>query len=161
MLGSIISGLGALAGGALSAYGAHSANQMSREIAREQMGFQERMSNTAFQRSMQDMRQAGLNPILAANLGGASSPSGANAGSMQNVLGAGVSSAMQMRAMMADLRNTQSQTELNRALAGQASAQQTKTSSDTVRSWVETVGKGAKDLLPWLLYAGTRGKVKL
>jgi len=116
MLGSIISGLGALAGGALSAYGAHSANEMSRDIAREQMGFQERMSNTSYQRAMQDMRQAGLNPILAANLGGASSPSGANAGSMQNVLGAGVSSAMQMKALMADLEKTRSEISINKEI---------------------------------------------
>ena len=89
--------------GALNYAGQAGANRMNLQIAREQMAFQERMSGSAYQRAVEDMKLAGLNPMLAYSMGGASTPQGARA-QMMNALGAAVSSAMQARRLSADLK---------------------------------------------------------
>lgn len=109
-----VEALGSVAGGALNYYGAREANKMNLKIAREQMGFQERMSNTAYQRATQDMLSAGLNPILAYSQGGASTPSGASA-QMQNEMSGAVSSAMDVSRSLAELKNLKEQNENLRA----------------------------------------------
>lgn len=95
-LGSLLGGVGSIFGGKSSAEGQAKANIQNQIMAQNQMNFQERMARHAHRYEVTDLRKAGLNPILSGTGGaGSATPSGSTA-HMENVEGAGVSSAMQV-----------------------------------------------------------------
>jgi len=127
---AVIGAAGTIGAGIAGFAGSGAANRANQRMAREQMdfqreamaqqmGFQERMSSTAYQRAVQDMTKAGLNPMLAYMQGGASSPPGSMAGGstadMKNKLGAGVSSALQAASVHAMVDQNKAMTALLKA----------------------------------------------
>ena len=140
----LVGAAGDIIGGLIQDKGTRAANAQSLEIAREQMAFQERMSNTAYSRAAVDLENAGLNRILA--LGSpATTPSGASA-VMQNEsagLGGGIQgashSAAALRERRAMLKQIRQQTDVLAATEARENSQAvlnrdlaTKARADTI-----------------------------
>lgn len=109
----IAPGIGGAIGGAIGGHvDGQSAQKAADSRANQQMLFQERLSNTAYQRAMADMKKAGLNPILAGRLGGASTPSGAMAPILAPAM---ISAEASQHSALAAMKQAETQEELSKA----------------------------------------------
>lgn len=108
-------------------------NTFNAEQAQIDRAWQEQMSNTAYQRSVADMRSAGVNPALAMNNGGASTPSGAMASGSGAGLGASMSELMSLFMMKPQIRLMEKQGDaaLINAQANKESASAQTKNADT------------------------------
>jgi hypothetical protein len=146
---ALINAGGAILGGGISSLGQSSANRTNMKIAQQQMNFQERMSNTAYQRATTDMKKAGLNPMLAYSQGGASTPSGAAIQSQNSGagLGEGVSRASatafqkEMNEGQLKLLDAQTQAANNSAAKYGAEAANTMLMQDKLRKEIDLFKK--------------------
>ncbi len=117
--------------GIIGGFGQQSANKQNIRLSREQMAFQERMSSTAHQREVADLKAAGLNPILSAQKG-ASSPGGAQP-TVKNVGEKAVTSALGAL----QLANLSKTGKLIDAQTGEASARTTLTTHQAAKAQAE------------------------
>lgn len=106
---AIIGALGSVGVGIGSWFGQRSANKENERLSKEQMAFQERMSSTSAERSVEDYTRAGLNPALAYDRP-ASSPAG-SLSRVEDAVGKGISSALQAKALHQSLENARVQNE--------------------------------------------------
>jgi len=131
MLGSI---LGSVAGSVIQ--GVFNARE-----SKENRAFQSRMSNTAHQREVADLRAAGLNPLLSSNLGGSSTPSGSAASISAPDIAGATNSARQISQqgslIKAQIAQSASSTALNMAAAQKARAETLLTNQSVRRAAVE------------------------
>lgn len=113
----MVVGYGQMVGGAFNYRGIKETNEQNKELYFANREWQKMLSDTSYQRAAHDLKAAGINPILAGQFGGASSPSSALA-TMQNpgaALGSMVSSAIDVGRSKAQTEKTKAETALIKA----------------------------------------------
>ena len=133
----------AIAGGAVISsaaqyFGQKSANKANERIARENRAFQDRQSSTSWRRGVEDLKAAGLNPMLAYSQGGASTSPGSTA-HMESELkgvGEGLSKAIEIAraGAMVDLQKQQKKVGVQQEALTSNSAKVAKTQMEILKA---------------------------
>jgi hypothetical protein len=126
LTGGILSGIGGLISNLWTDSRQEDQQKFNSEQAQINRDFQERMSSTAWQRGMADMKAGGLNPILAYQKGPAGSPSGATAQTSftpaTDILSPAVGSALASSRNAAEVENLKQMNANLKATYGQTMA---------------------------------------
>lgn len=140
-LPSIVSGVSAVGQMILGHQQQRQAEHANQASADRQMAFQQRQSETQYQRAVADMKKAGLNPALAYSQGGASSASGASASAPQTIptdLSKIASSAIDSFRLKREQEALESQKILNAAQAAAAVSGAKATDESAKKTAAET-----------------------
>lgn len=152
----------AVIGGIASAWGTHAANQEAKAASQTQMDFQKETLRHQYQWGMEDMKKAGLNPILAYKQGGAGSAGGSSY-TPQNVGSAAVSGAstaqssalatraqdLQLDNIKADTALKESQDKTQSALQIQAMAQAGQAQASSALMHQQTLNAVHDEMAAW------------
>lgn len=135
---SLLGGLGAAIGGLLGFAGQESANDAQAALLERQIEWQKEVLQNKVQWNVEDMKAAGLNPVLSVMSGGAASGSApsVSAPQVQNPAQAASNSAMavsqivnQAKAMANDSLRADSEVQVNNARSAQLESEQRKNDS--------------------------------
>lgn len=133
---------GAAAGAGLDWLTQNDTNAKNKQMMNKQNSWTEKMSNSAHQREVADLRAAGLNPMLAMGGSGASTPNSASAvyhsADVGRDVGNVVSTALESKRLKKDVELAESQLEMNKQNKQTSEAQMYLASQQGAKTYTES-----------------------